>query len=131
MCIEQWFWELFVFVFRKVQHKMSQTPPVVLIHNVTCNSMAHVVFKLCCVVLGGFGMLCMCVINWVIGVCSDKKSVINYSPSHHLKPVRLSFIFGTKIKIFLMKSESILPSHWQSMQLPAFQGLTTVKTSLK
>jgi len=35
-------------------------------------------------------------------------SVINYSPSCRFKPVRLSFIFETRMKIFLMKSESFL-----------------------
>ncbi len=34
-------------------------------------------------------------------------SVINYSPSCRSKPVRLSFIFGTQIKICLIKSENI------------------------
>ncbi len=32
---------------------------------------------------------------------------MNYSPSCRSKPVRPSFIFGTQIKIFLMKSESL------------------------
>ncbi len=33
-------------------------------------------------------------------------SVNSYSPSCRSKPVRPSFIFGTQIKIFLIKSES-------------------------
>jgi len=33
--------------------------------------------------------------------------------SCRFKPVRLSFIFGTQMKIFLMKSESFLSLHWQ------------------
>ncbi len=46
--------------------------------------------------------------------CSKMKVlVINYSPSCHSKQVRLSFIFGTQIKIFLMTSESFLILHWQ------------------
>ncbi len=39
--------------------------------------------------------------------------MINYSPSCHSKPVRSLFIFGTQIKIFLMKSESFLTLHRQ------------------
>jgi len=38
-------------------------------------------------------------------------SVINYSPLCRFKPVRPSFIFGTQIKIFLMKSEKFFISH--------------------
>ncbi len=38
----------------------------------------------------------------------NDNSVINYSPSCRPKPVRLSFIFRTQIKILLMKSESFL-----------------------
>ncbi len=37
-----------------------------------------------------------------------ENSVINYSPSYRSKPLRPLFIFGTQIKIFLMKSESFL-----------------------
>jgi len=33
-------------------------------------------------------------------------------PSHS-KPTRLLFIFGTQIKIYLMKSENVLSLHWQ------------------
>jgi len=36
-------------------------------------------------------------------------SAINYSPSCRSK----NFIFGTQVKIFLMKSESFLSLHWQ------------------
>ncbi len=44
----------------------------------------------------------------VKGIVHQKiKIVINYSPSCRSKPVRPSFIFGTQIKIFLMKSESL------------------------
>ncbi len=43
----------------------------------------------------------------------NENSVINYSPSCRSKPVRLSIIFGTQIKIFLMKSESFLTLHRQ------------------
>ncbi len=39
--------------------------------------------------------------------------VINYSSSCRSKPARLSFIFRTQIKIFLMKSESSLILHRQ------------------
>jgi len=35
----------------------------------------------------------------------NENSVINYSPSCRSKPVRPSFIFGTQIKIFLIKSD--------------------------
>ncbi len=43
----------------------------------------------------------------------NENSVINYTPSFRSKPVRPSFIFGTQIKIFLMKSESFLILHRQ------------------
>ncbi len=43
----------------------------------------------------------------------NTNSVINYSPSCCSKPVRPSFVFGTQIKIFLMKSESFLTLHRQ------------------
>jgi len=43
----------------------------------------------------------------------NENSVIKYSPSCHSKPIRLSFIFETQMKIFLMKSESFLFLHWQ------------------
>ncbi len=36
------------------------------------------------------------------------------------QPVRALFIFGTQIKIFLMKSESFLTLHWQATQLKCF-----------
>jgi len=36
----------------------------------------------------------------------NENSVINYSPSCHSTPVRPLFIFGTQIKIFLIKSDS-------------------------
>jgi len=46
-----------------------------------------------------------------------KKSVIIYSPLCRPKLLRLSFIFKTQIKIFLMKSEiSVLPL--TAVQLP-------------
>ncbi len=38
----------------------------------------------------------------------NESSVINYSPSCRSKPIRPSFIFGTQIKIFFMKSESFI-----------------------
>ncbi len=41
----------------------------------------------------------------------NENSVINYSPLCCSKPVRPLFIFGTQIKIFLMKSESFLTLH--------------------
>ncbi len=46
---------------------------------------------------------------------SHKKDnfVMNYSPSCCSKPVKHSFIFGTLIEIFLMKSESFLSLHRQ------------------
>ncbi len=43
----------------------------------------------------------------------NENSVINYSPSCCSKPVRPSFVFGTQIKIFLMKSESFLTLYRQ------------------
>ncbi len=41
----------------------------------------------------------------------NENYVINYSPSYHSKPVNPSFIFGTQIKMSLMKSESFLTLH--------------------
>jgi len=38
---------------------------------------------------------------------------MNYSPSGRSKPIRPSFIFGTLIKTFLMKSKSFLTLHRQ------------------
>ncbi len=38
-------------------------------------------------------------------------SVINYSPSWRLKPVRPSFIFGTQIKIFDMHRGTLVNVH--------------------
>ncbi len=47
-----------------------------------------------------------------------KNYVINYSPSCRSKPLRSPFIFGTQIKIFLMKSESFLTLHRQQWNYP-------------
>ncbi len=41
----------------------------------------------------------------------NESSVINYSPSCHSKSVRPLFIFGTQIKIFLVKYERFLTLH--------------------
>ncbi len=65
--------------------------------------------------------------NWTLrikrhGSPKDVNSVINYSPSCLYKHVRPSFIFGTQIKIFLMKSESFLTLH--------SKGLTTFKAEM-
>ncbi len=43
----------------------------------------------------------------------NENSVTNYSPSCRSKPVRHSFIFGTQIKIFFIKSESLQTLHRQ------------------
>jgi len=43
----------------------------------------------------------------------NANSFINYSPSCRSKPLRLLFIFGIQMKVFLMKSESFLSLHWQ------------------
>ncbi len=57
------------------------------------------------------------------------KIVINYSPSCHSKLVRPSFIFGTQIKIFLMKSERFLSLHiWTAMQLTRSRPRKVVRT---
>ncbi len=51
--------------------------------------------------------------TWRVSSPKNENSVINYSPSCCSKPVRPSFIFGTQIKIFLMKYESFLTLHRQ------------------
>ncbi len=47
----------------------------------------------------------------LLKVKKNENSVINYSLSCCSKPIRPSFILGTQIKIFLMKSESFLTLH--------------------
>ncbi len=42
-----------------------------------------------------------------------ENDVIKYSPSCCSKPERTSFIFGTQIQIFLLKSKSFLNLHRQ------------------
>ncbi len=59
-----------------------------------------------------------CIWFWPIqgtlkGSPKNENSVINYSPSCCSKPVRPLFIFGTQIKIFLLKSESFLTLYRQ------------------
>ncbi len=70
----------------------------------------------------------------------NENDVINYSPSCLSKPVRILFIFGTQIKIFLMKSESFLTTfkaekaskdiskivHMTSMVQPYFYKATRI-----
>ncbi len=52
--------------------------------------------------------------NWLIKKLHPKmKIVINHLPWWRSKPVRPSFIFGTQIKMFLIKSESSLTLHRQ------------------
>ncbi len=65
--------------------------------------------------------------------------VCNYSPSCRSKPVRPLFIFGTQIKMFLIKSESSLTLHRQQhkrlnrwchmdyLQMPLFLDLGTLQ----
>ncbi len=43
----------------------------------------------------------------------NENSVINCSPLCHSKPAGPLFIFGTQIKVFLMKSKSFLSLQWQ------------------
>ncbi len=48
------------------------------------------------------------------GIVHPKKKIVNnYTPSCHSKPVRHLFVFGTQIKIFLIKSERSLTIHRQ------------------
>ncbi len=51
--------------------------------------------------------------NWYSCSPKDKNSVIKYSPSCRSKPVRPLLIFGTQIKISLMKSKNFLTLHRQ------------------
>ncbi len=55
------------------------------------------------------------------GIIHPKKyiSVINYSSSCNFKPIRPKFIFETKIKIFLLKSECFLTLHRPQQNQPA------------
>jgi len=48
---------------------------------------------------------------------NGENSVINYSPSCLSKSIRPLFIFGTQIKIFLMKSDTFLSLHWEQRNL--------------
>ncbi len=47
------------------------------------------------------------------GIIHPKMKILSVTPSWRSKPVRPSIIFGTQIKIFLMKSESFLTLHRQ------------------
>ncbi len=47
------------------------------------------------------------------GIVHPKMKTVSLIPSCRSKPVRPSFIFGTQIKIFLIKSESFLTLHRQ------------------
>ncbi len=62
------------------------------------------------------------------------KIVIKYSPSCRSKPVRHSFIFGTQIKMFLIKSESYQTLHRQqhNWKVPTYRNVinTSVKQSI-
>ncbi len=59
------------------------------------------------------------------------KIVINYSPSCRSKPVRPSFIFGTQIKMFFMKSESYQTLHRQQCNWNVPRSRNVVNTSVK
>ncbi len=71
------------------------------------------------------------IIRQISKAIQNHKSVINYSPSCHSKPVRPSFIFGTQIKIFLMKSESYLTLHRQKHNWNVPRSRNVVNTSVK
>ncbi len=60
-----------------------------------------------------------------------ENSVINYSSSCRSKPERPSFIFGTQIKIFLMKSESSLILRRQQHNSNVPRHRNTARTSVK
>ncbi len=74
-----------------------------------------------------------CRINAVFkGLVHPKmKMVINYSPSCRSNPLRSSFIFGTQIKMFLMKSESSLTLHRQQRNWNVPRSRNVVNTSVK
>jgi len=59
----------------------------------------------------------------------NKNSVINYSPSCHYKPVRLSFIFGTQMKIFLMTECCPIFFHRLPLQLKLWRFKKFIKRS--
>ncbi len=56
-------------------------------------------------------------------------SVINYSPSCRSKPIRPLFIFGTQIKIFLMKSKSFLT--YRQQRMTRSRSIKVTRTSTK
>ncbi len=57
--------------------------------------------------------------------------VINYSLSCRSKPVRPLVIFGTQIKIFVMKSESFLTLHIDSNTTDTFKAQKDSKDIVK
>ncbi len=61
----------------------------------------------------------------------NENSVINYSPSCRSKPVRPSFIFGTQIKIFLIKSKSSLTLHRQQHNWNVPRSRNIARTSVR
>jgi len=44
----------------------------------------------------------------MVSLPKNENSVINYAPSCRSTPVTPSFIFGTQIKIFLIKSDGLV-----------------------
>uniref|UniRef100_A0A8C1XL90 Arrestin red cell n=1 Tax=Cyprinus carpio TaxID=7962 RepID=A0A8C1XL90_CYPCA len=82
---------------------------------------------------GNSSRLCLYVCRHVIYIYMKclifLKEIVHPQILFHSKPVRPSFIFGTHIKIFLMKSESFLTLHRQ--QLTQSRIRTVVRTLLK
>ncbi len=93
-----------------------------------------VLISLCCELFPlcfGLFPLCCGLCQLCCGLFSCSNSVINYSPSRRSKPVRPSFIFGTQIKMFLMKSESYLILHRQQCHWNVPRSRNVVNISVK
>ncbi len=98
-------------------------------HNRSFNDFNSYYLHLCSIMNNTFNLLAR-----FKGIVSTKNfnSVINYSASCRSKPVRpSSFIFGTQIKMLLMKSESFLALHRQQRKLPRSRPKKVVRTLLK
>ncbi len=72
-----------------------------------------------------------CLLTYRDSLPKNENSVINYSPSCRSKPIRPLFIFGTQIKIFLMKYESSLTLHRQQCNCNVPRSRNVARTSVK
>ncbi len=68
---------------------------------------------------------------WLKGLVHPKMKILSLITHRHVKPVRLSFIFGTQIKIFLMKSKSSLTLHRQQRNCNVPSPRNVARTSIK